>query len=316
MGEKKKLTERFNIDPIDQTLQSKYEELGLTYVSNNTSVVDRDEFGNIKLQEQGNNPLLIIEPVYKKILNKSVTKVIDTQFNYFKFPVRITEEEFDLEIDDLGFDPVFARYRPSEDRRILTESTSGNGKFNGILMDFVEEGNFQKSANKYYITKDIKNSGVDLRFRIQIQHRFDSEPQLSNDYGTAYFSIIKDSPESGLNRSFKGDFANVATTPVIRESDDPPTTVPVPTSSDETPGAPFGYIGRFQVQTLNLDITILNSEFEIGDYFSIGAFAGQNAGEKNQDGIPYEFHTINAITSYWVVSDASKNVDEWNQPAE
>jgi hypothetical protein len=308
MGEKRKLTERYNIDPVDQTLQSKYEELGLTYISNNTSVVDRDEFGNVKLQEQGNNPLLIIEPVYKKILNKSVTKVIDTQFNYFKFPVRITEEEFDLEIDDLGFDPVFARYRPSEDRRILTESTSGNGKFNGILMDFVEEGNFQKSANKYYITKDIKNSGVDLRFRIQIQHRFDSAENISNDYGTAYFSIIKDSPTTGLNRSFKGDFANVANTPTIY-----PTTIPIPTSP---PPAPYGYIGRFQVQTLNLDITILNSEFEIGDYLSIGAFAGQNVGEKNNDGIPYEFHTINAITSYWVVSDASKNVDEWNQPAE
>jgi len=309
MGEKRKLTERYNIDPVGQTLQSKYEELGLTYLSNNTSIVDRDEFGNVKLQEQGNNPLLIIEPVYKKILNKSVVKVIDTQFKYFKFPTRLTQQSLDLNLDlDLGFDPVFVRYRPSEDRRILTESTSGNGKFNGILMDFVEEGNFQKSTNKYYISKEIKNSGVDLRFRIRIQHRFDSAEGLSNDYGTAYFSIIKDSPVTGLNRSFKGDFANVANEPTIY-----PTTIPVPTSPAP---APYGYIGRFQVQTLNLDITILNSEFEIGDYFSIGAFAGQNEGEKNVDGIPYEFHTINAFASYWVVSDASKNVDEWNQPVE
>lgn len=299
MGEKRKLTERYNIDPVGQTLQSKYEELGLTYLSNNMSVVNRDEFGNVKLQEQGNNPLLIIEPVYKKILNKSVVKVIDTQFKYFKFPTRLTQQSLDLNLDlDLGFDPVFVRYRPSEDRRILTESTSGNGKFNGILMDFVEEGNFQKSINKYYISKEIKNSGVDLRFRIRIQHRFDSAENISNDYGTAYFSIIKDSPVTGLNRSFRGAFANN-------------TTFTPPAGTDG-----FGYIGRYEVQTLNLDLVILNSDFEIGDYFSIGAFAGQNEGEKNVDGIPYEFHTINAFTSYWVVSDASKNVDEWNQPVE
>ena len=37
----------------------------------------------------------------------------------------------------------------------------------------------------------------------------------------------------------------------------------------------------------------------------IGGFAGQN--EENA------FHTINADQSYWVVTDASKNVDLWNQ---
>jgi hypothetical protein len=29
-----------------------------------------------------------------------------------------------------------------------------------------------------------------------------------------------------------------------------------------------------------------------------------------------EFHTINAIQTYWVITDASRNVDEWNQEIE
>ena len=45
------------------------------------------------------------EPIYKKILNSSVVKVLDTQFNYFKFPVRISENELDLNLDvDLNFE--------------------------------------------------------------------------------------------------------------------------------------------------------------------------------------------------------------------
>jgi hypothetical protein len=59
------------------------------------------------------------------------------------------------------------------------------------------------------------------------------------------------------------------------------------------------------VQNLEIDIVIPNSEFEIGDRFGIGAKAGQNNDT--------QYHTINALQSYWVISDASKNVDLWNQ---
>jgi hypothetical protein len=55
-------------------------------------------------------------------------------------------------------------------------------------------------------------------------------------------------------------------------------------------------------------VTIRNSEFEIGDYyFSIGAKAG---GGQNTDS---SYHYVVAVQSYWVITDASKNVDEWNQ---
>jgi hypothetical protein len=319
-----------NVSNVTSNIQQyvPYINNGLTFVSDNPQIVPRTKEGVIKVEE---NKPLIIEPTRYRISNQSILKVVDTQFNYYNFPVSVNVVNEEIDITNDLFDPVFARYRPSENRRVLTEASPG--KFNGILMDFIEDGNLQKDTNKYYISKELKNSGVDLRFRIKIEHRFDSAEgsvttstpdaqtqsttltttNLSSDYGTVYFSIIKDSPVTGLNRNFKGEFANVATVPVVRNADNPPTVVPIPVNSTETPGAPFGYIGRYQVQTLSLDITILNSEFDIGDYFSIGAFSGQNSGEKNTDGIPYEYHTINANTSYWVISDASKNVDEWNQ---
>jgi hypothetical protein len=54
-------------------------------------------------------------------------------------------------------------------------------------MDFVEDGVPQKSTNQYFITKEIKSLGIDLRFRIKIEHGFDN---TQNGYGTAYFSIL------------------------------------------------------------------------------------------------------------------------------
>ena len=66
-----------------------------------------------------------------------------------------------------------------------------------------------------------------------------------------------------------------------------------------------GSINQYEVQNLEVDIVIPNSEFEIGDRFGIGAKAGQNNDT--------EYHTINALQSYWVITNASKNVDLWNQ---
>jgi hypothetical protein len=105
---------------------------------------------------------------------------------------------------------------------------------------------------------------------------------------------------------------------------------------------------QYQVKRLNTDDVILNQDFEIGDTFSIGAFASDNGlyvDNPDTDGIAANssttnvfevdgverarftrrdrdgstlrddsnYHTINAVTSYWVITDASKNVDKWNQ---
>ena len=267
------------LDAFAAKRQTEYQRDGLTRISNNQSVVPRDANGNISLEENvTTNPLLIIEPMTTKITTKSMLRVLDTQFNYYSFPVSIEFDDASIDLDlnvDLQLpDPVFARYRPSENRVILADPD-----YSGILMDEVQEGLSQQSTNAYTISKDIKNSGVDLRFRIKLQHQYDA---AFVGYGTAYFSIIKAS-EQGLNRSYR-TFEN---------------------TSDRVPNIPGSIFSSDDVQNLEVDIVIPNSEFEIGDRFGIGAKAGQNNAT--------EFHTINALQSYWVITDASKNVDLWNQ---
>lgn len=276
------------IDAIDIDRQVKYQIDGLTRISNNQSVVPRDANGNISLEENvTTNPLLIIEPMTTKITTKSMLRVLDTQFNYYSFPVSIEFDDASIDLDlnvDLQLpDPVFARYRPSENRVILADPD-----YSGILMDEVQEGLSQQSTNTYTISKDIKNSGVDLRFRIKLQHRYDAPTPVFGStvedgdiFGTAFFSLIRAS-EQGLERDYR-TFEN---------------------TSESIPTIP-GSIYRYEVQDLEIDIVIPNSEFEIGDRFGIGAKAGQNNAT--------EFHTINALQSYWVITDASKNVDLWNQ---
>jgi len=270
-----------------------YDKNGITAISNNSNVVPRDEAGNIALQDGiESNPLLIIEPISLKITNRSALRILDTQFNYFKFPAKINViEEPDLDLDlDLDFsgletstiDPVYARYKPSEDRRIGTgdENRPGAERYSGILMDEVVDGLLQKNTNGYFITKEIKNAGIDLRFRIKLQHKYQTDV---SGYGTSYFSLILNSPDRGLTRQWKGPFAN---------------------NSISNPTV-FGSIAQYEIQTLNLDVIIPNNEFEIGDTISIGAFAGQN--------VDSQYHFIIADQSYWIITDASKNVDEWNQ---
>lgn len=281
------------IDKIDLDKQLRYQNEGISYVSNNNNVIPRDTAGNIILQEGAtDNPLLVIEPISVKITNQSLLKVLDTQFNYFKFPARIiTEDDPEVDLDlDLDFsnleagelDVVYARYKPSEDRRIGTgdETRPGAERYGGILMDEVVDGLPQKNTNGYFITKEIKNAGIDLRFRIKLQHKYQADV---SGYGTSYFSLILNSPDRGLIREWKGPFAN---------------------NSISNPTV-FGSIAQYEIQTLNLDVIIPNNEFEIGDTISIGAFAGQN--------IDSQYHFIIADQSYWIVTDASKNVDEWNQ---
>lgn len=267
------------LDSIDISKQLNYQTNGLTVISNNTNVIPRDAAGNVMLHEDAdNNPLLIIEPTTKKVTTKSILRVIDTQFNYFKFPATTTiiDEADDLDLDlNLNTDPIYARYKPSEDRRIVAGAI-----FSGILMDEIEDGISQKNTNAYYITKEIKNSGLDLRFRITLQHRYDTpdiQPGFpSPETSDVLFSLIKTNVETGLNRTYR-------------------------LYTEDTKK-----MSQYQVKTLSIDDVLLNSEFDIGDTFLIGAVC-----ERNEE---FKFHTINAITSYWVITDNSKSVDEWNQP--
>lgn len=263
---------------VTNTKESKYQLLGVTYNSNNLYVNSRLDNGFVGINiGDVTGSLLVIEPISQKFINSSMLKVLNTQFNYFKFPARTTvvqEDVVDLDLDlNLQIlDTVFARYRPTEDQRI-----AASADYSGIEIGDVQDGVAQQSPNTYTVSKDLKNSGADLRFRIKLQHRYDAP----SGYGTAFFSIIKSS-EQGLNRQYR-TFEN---------------------TSNLHPTIP-GSINQYEVQNLEIDIVIPNSEFEIGDRFGIGAKAGQNNNT--------QYHTINALQSYWVITDASKNVDLWNQ---
>jgi len=184
---------RRRLDTVNLQERSKYQEQGITRISNNDSVVKRDSAGNIELQESKKNTLLIIEPIYKKILNSSVVKVLDTQFNYFKFPVRIAGESLDLNLDlDLDLPesdnistnltitvPFDEQNQPQNFQRI--NAVGPNTWFRNDIEDpggFRElafTGGTQPRNNSYTITEPILNSlnerNKTLRFRVQTQYR-------------------------------------------------------------------------------------------------------------------------------------------------
>lgn len=187
------------LDPIDLDQQAKYEEQGITRLSNNDSVVNRNTAGNILFRENQSNPLLVIEPIYKKILNSSVVKVLDTQFNYFKFPVRISENELDLNLDvDLNFEtdnisanltipiPLDSKNQPINFQKIDVALPGNTWYYNGERgtnggfkqLQFTG-GTNQSTPNSYTITEDILNTlkeqNKTVRFKIQTQYRTGNE---------------------------------------------------------------------------------------------------------------------------------------------
>jgi len=259
------------IDPVNILQNAKYINNGLTITSDNTDINKRDENGNIIVED--NRPLIIETNSYR-IPNSDMLEILDTRFTYFKFPANTVIEDIPDSNIELDLDPIYARYRPASSNRMPSQIFEGNGIFNGIEFSFIEEGLPQKAANTYYISKEIKNSGVNLRFRIRLVHSYSA----ASGTGSLFFTIMKNGPSvGGLQRTYKGPFSSNG-----------------------------GNIVAGAKQTVDIDLVIPNWDFEIGDYFQIGAVAGQNNDDQN--------HVLEAVPSYWVITDANKNVDEWNQP--
>jgi hypothetical protein len=369
-----------------------YLQNGLTAVSNNTAIIPRDSAGNIIITENSiDNPLLIIEPTARQINKQSFLNTVQTRFQYFSFPAIVfatgSFEPAPINLDDILIDSVYTRYKPTESRRIQTGTPSG------ILMDELVDGNPTQKINRYFITKEIKRSGANLRFRIKLQHRFDTPD--SADIGTAFFYIAKTTTQDGLNRTYLGPFYNsnfentqqqaafvqlinniilnsneyctlgqsnafepglLATFRTIIDSIPPINSIILPISVtaglksilqdipiiisedfdtsqnnligtnnqidilrpnlrstlltqidtylEQVQQASPGRIGQYGVQDLYIDVTIPNSSFKQGDVFGITAVCNINE--------EFKFHTINADTSYWSVTNADKVVDEWN----
>lgn len=179
------------IDPITADQQARYQSEGLTYISNNTSIIPRDTAGNILLEESStSNPLLIIDPVAELITTKSALKVLDTRFQYYKFPVTIrpSNDIEDLVVDlDFESDTIAARYtipaeidaqgQPQGYQRIATSFrsdwfTNGGDLYEGTSrLPFA--GGQQDEIGSYTITPEIletlRAKNKTLKFSIQAQ---------------------------------------------------------------------------------------------------------------------------------------------------
>lgn len=261
------------IPSIDQTVLQPYLDNGLNYTSENPNIIARDQAGNYII-DADTNQLLIIDTIEARYKKRSVIRAVNTAFSYFTFPVQtepVELEELELPDIDIDFDPTYALYQPTANITVPSAA-----EFTGIDMGKVLDGLPQTKPNSYTISKAVKNSGVDLRFRIKINHRYDG-----TGTSTIAFSIAKVGLNFPLDREWVPQFA-----PTI-------------------PGNGWSVMNQYNVSDTFAEIVIENSEFEVGDSFQITA----NCENSNQ-------HTITATQTYWSITDASKNVDEWNQPIE
>jgi len=267
------------VDPVNFRKESKYTLYGLTVQSNNPGVINRDDRGNITYYESGSdNQILVVETVHKEIQKRSFLSAVDTHFEYFSFPATVVPTTLSVNLDIsliLDQDLIYSRYKPSDNTAINSGSVPA-----GILLDTVAEGNPQIKTNAYTVTKEIKNTGKDLRIRAKVQHNF-----KGGEAGTAYFYVMKNGvDQEQIDRTWKGPFND-------------------PASIKEVGGQIVsGIISFDEIQTVLIDFVVPNVNISIGDSYTIGAVAGQ-AG-----------HEIFAEQTYFVVTDASKNVDTWNQP--
>jgi hypothetical protein len=290
-----------------------YVDNGLTYQSNNADFVERDDNGNIIInQGSEDNQNLVLEAMSLFYVNRSVVRNIDTRFKYFKFPAENIAVP-DISFEGFGIDDLVsalpAEYRPSENFPIRSKTPD----IVGLLMDVVIQGQPQTYTNTFEITRELKESGADLRFAGRLVHDYitngtiivpdptgDQEfadSNVGNFTSQIFFTIIKNSYETGnVDRDFRVlSFSNGGTS-----------------LTDETKmGGQQG--GDPKVKTFN--IVIPNSDFETGDLFQLGATVSEyddNVEYPTADGgtnLVRRIHRILRFGSTWLIRDAAEPFD-------
>ena len=173
------------LDPIALQQTSKYIKDGLTVVSNNTDIIPRDVNGNIVVQS---GSYMVIEPNSFNFDSKPMLDILDTRFNYFSFPVQITSNPIDVDVN-FDFDNISAKYiipreidskgQPINLQRINTSYETdwyyGDGTPGSGPKELQFTGGIQENVNSYTITEDVfntlKQQNKTLKFTIQIQWR-------------------------------------------------------------------------------------------------------------------------------------------------
>jgi hypothetical protein len=232
------------VDPVTADQQARYRADGLSYISNNESIIPRDGAGNIVMAESSStNPLLIIDTVTEQITTKSALKILDTSFQYYKFPatIRPISNIEDLVVDlDFESDTIAARYtipaeldpqgQPITYQRIATSFrstwfTNGGDLYEGTSrLPFA--GGQQAEIGSYTITPEIletlRAKNKTLKFSIQAQFTsLDQEntvafkmslgrnmPEVWRSSGTTYQLRSESNGKYGVNEYpfFKFDY--------------------------------------------------------------------------------------------------------------
>lgn len=182
------------IDSVALRQDSFYDEKGITAISNNNAVVSRDQGGNVLIQPTSS--LLVIEAITTNILAESVLPLLNTQFNYFKFPARtaIVDETLDLDLDlnlDLSLEleseiatvesniPVTpSTYKPSANQQVnkISKDSLDGVKTEAQIIELstVTQGPPQQYKNAFTITQDLIEQGKDLKITGVITTQYNS----------------------------------------------------------------------------------------------------------------------------------------------
>ena len=194
------------IDPVNLQQTSKYINDGLTVISNNKNIIPRDANGNVIVQS---GSYVILQTNSFNISNSSMLEVLNTRFNYFKFPARTVIDDIpdinldlDLQLDDPEAAPIIdnvsvqltipmpldSRSQPRSYQKINTSYAStwyytDEGISSQGFKDLPFTGGQQPNVNSYTITKDIlktlQEQNKTIRFTIQTPYRTDPSEGLT-----------------------------------------------------------------------------------------------------------------------------------------
>lgn len=218
------------IDSVALRQDSFYDEKGITAISNNNAVVSRDQNGNILVQPSSS--LLVIEAITTNVLAESVLPLLNTQFNYFKFPARtaIVDETLDLDLDlnlDLSLElesevatvesniPVTpSTYKPSANQQVskISKDSLDGVKTEAQIIELsnVTQGPPQQYKNAFTITQDLIEQGKDLKITgvITTQYNSNRKSEVGFFFGLGKNGEITDLSSVLFTNFFTPDGAN------------------------------------------------------------------------------------------------------------
>lgn len=276
-------------DSVSLRQDSYYDTKGITAISNNSAVVLRDQGGNVLVQPTSS--LLVIEAITTNVLAESVLPLLNTQFNYFKFPARLAviDESLDLNLDlDLNLEselntiaetvasesiilPLPSKYQPSANQTIPV-----GGWANPTVLEFskVVTGPAQIEPNTLVVTQKL----LDQLDALAAETGKKAYLQVTGVIKTVY---NKNTPDSGIG--FSMGFADGS-----RRA-----TMDSPEADLKTVGSPGNEFKRAKKQntyTTNILFTVGLEGLYVDQPLQLRGWAEDNEDNKN--------HTILANDSY------------------